>query len=261
MGQTGFLVLSAAVVAGVATGLVGNFIAASRLIYAMARDNVLPDWFGRLNGSRTPSNAILFILLTSLPIPLLGRTAISWIIDVTTIGATIAYAYTSVIAFLAAREEKNRLMEIAGAIGSLFSLMFFIYFMVPNFWTISAMATESFLILIVWSLLGFLFFRFVFHLGTRRRFGTSIVVWIALLFLIFFTSTMWLRQATHDTTRTVLGNLDSYYVEELEDHGVRPDETDQADAEYYLQKQMEIVNQSLTNHNLLQMVLITISLV
>ena len=71
---------------------------------------------------------------------------------------------------------------------------------------------------------------------------------------------MWLRQATHDTTRTVLGNLDSYYVEELEDHGVRLDETDQADAEYYLQKQMEIVNQSLTNHNLLQMVLITISL-
>ena len=260
MGQTGFLVLSAAVVAGVATGLVGNYIAASRLIYSMARDNVLPGWFGRLNSSRTPSNAILFILLASLPIPFLGRTAISWIIDVTTIGATIAYAYTSVIAFLAAREEKNRLMELAGAIGSLCSLMFFIYFMVPNFWTISAMATESFLILIVWSLLGFLFFRFVFHLDTRRRFGTSIVVWIALLFLIFFTSTMWLRQATHDTTRTVLGNLDSYYVEELVEHGVRLDGTDQADAEYYLQKQMEIVNQSLTNHNLLQMVLITISL-
>ena len=260
MGQTGFLLLAAAVVGGVVTGLVGNYVGASRLIYAMARDNVLPDWFGRLNASHTPSNAILFILLLSLPIPFFGRTAISWIIDVATIGATIAYAYTSVIAFLSAREEKNRLVEITGACGAAISVLFFAYFMVPNFWTISAMATESFLILIVWSLLGFLLFRFVFHLDTRRRFGTSIVVWIALLFLIFFTSTMWLRQATHDTTKTVLVNLDSYYSKELRDHGVAFDETDKADADYYLQKQMEIVNRSLTGHNLLQMGLIAAAL-
>ena len=260
MGQNGVFFLTAAVIGGVVTGLVGNYIAASRLIYSMTQDNILPDWFGKLNGSRTPSNAILFILLLSLPIPFFGRTAISWIIDVSTIGATIAYAYTSVIAFLAARQENNRLVEITGVVGAAVSVLFFAYFMVPNFWTISAMSTESYLILIVWSLLGFLFFRFVFHLDTRRRFGTSIVVWIVLLFLIFFTSTMWLRQATHDTTKTVLGNLDSYYAEELQEHGINFNATDQADAEYYLQKQMEIVNLSLTNHNLLQMTLIVIAL-
>ena len=260
MGQTGFYILTAAVIGGVVTGLVGNYIGASRLIYAMARDSVLPDWFGRLNGSHTPSNAVLFVLLLSLPIPFFGRTAISWIIDVATIGATIAYAYTSIIAFMSAREEKNRLVEITGVVGAAVSILFFAYFMVPNFWTISAMSTESYLILIVWSLLGFMFFRFVFHLDTRRRFGKSIVVWIVLLFLIFFTSTMWLRQATHDTTKTVLGNLDSYYAEELREHGVAFGATDIADADYYLQKQMEIVNLSLTNHNLLQMFLITVAL-
>ena len=260
MGQTGFYILTAAVVGGVVTGLVGNYIAASRLIYSMARDNILPDWFGRLNNLRAPSNAVLFILLLSLPIPFFGRTAISWIIDVATIGATIAYAYTSVVAFMAAREEKNRLVEITGVCGAAVSILFFAYFMVPNFWTISAMATESFLILIVWSLLGFLFFRFVFHLDTRRRFGKSIVVWIVLLFLIFFTSTMWLRQATHDTTKAVLVSLDSYYSEELREHGVAFDSTDAADADFYLQRQMEIVNRSLTNHNLLQMFLIAAAL-
>ena len=260
MGQTGFYILTAAVVGGVVTGLIGNYIGASRLIYAMARDSVLPAWFGRLNGSHTPSNAVFFVLLLSLPIPFFGRTAISWIIDVATIGATIAYAYTSVIAFISAREEKNRLVEITGVVGAAVSILFFAYFMVPNFWTISAMSTESYLILIVWSLLGFMLFRFVFHQDTRRRFGKSIVVWIVLLFLIFFTSTMWLRQATHDTTTAVLVSLDNYYAEELHEHGVAFDAADEADAVYYLQKQMEIVNISLTNHNLLQMFLIAVAL-
>ena len=260
MGETGLIILALTVVAGVVTGLVGNYIAASRLIYALTRDNLLPEWFGRLNTFQNPRNAIFFIMLLSLPIPFLGRTAINWIIDVNTIGATIDYAYTSIVAFTIAKKLGNTRVKITGAIGGVVSVMFFLYFMIPNFWVVSAMNTESYLILICWSILGFVFFRYIFSRDEARRFGKSTIVWIVLLFLIFFTSMMWLRETTHGITTTVLNSLSDYYVEELNEHGAALDQREKDDAEYYLQRQMDFVNASLTNKNILQMALITIAL-
>ena len=260
MGETGLIILALTVVAGVVTGLVGNYIAASRLIYALTRDNLLPEWFGRLNTFQNPRNAIFFIMLLSLPIPFLGRTAINWIIDVNTIGATIDYAYTSIVAFTIAKKLGNTRVKITGAIGGVVSVMFFLYFMIPNFWVVSAMNTESYLILICWSILGFVFFRYIFSRDEARRFGKSTIVWIVLLFLIFFTSMMWLRETTHGITTTVLNSLSDYYVEELNEHGAALDQREKDDAEYYLQRQMDFVNASLTNSNLLQMALIMIAL-
>ena len=260
MGNTGLIILAVTVVAAVITGLVGNYIAASRLIYALTRDDLLPNWFGKLNKYRTPKNAIIFIMLLSLPIPFLGRTAISWIIDVNTIGATIDYAYTSIVTFVMARRAGYRLGQITGAFGCLMSVTFFLYFMIPSFWVVSAMSTESYMILIAWSMLGFVFFRYIFRRDEQNRFGKSTVVWIALLFLIFFTSTMWLRQSSHETTQEVLTGLNDYYVEELNEHGILPSGADKKDSEYYLEQQMEYVNETLRNYNLLQIVIIVISL-
>ena len=261
MGNTGLIILAVTVVAAVITGLIGNYIAASRLIYALTRDDLLPDWFGKLNKYRTPKNAIIFIMLLSLPIPFLGRTAISWIIDVNTIGATIDYAYTSAVTFVLARKVGNLRAKITGAFGFIVSVTFFMYFMVPVFWTVSAMSTESYLILIWWSLLGFTFFRYIFKRdNTHRRFGKSTVIWMALLFLIFFTSTMWLRQSTHEATHEVLQNLNDYYVEELEEHAAPPNIIEKADSEYYLQSQMDNINFALTRNNLTQMAIITLTL-
>ena len=260
MGNTGLIILILAVMGGVITGLVGNYIAASRLIYALARDDLLPDWFGKLNKNRTPMNAVLFIMLLSLPIPLLGRTAIAWIIDVNTIGATIDYTYTSIVTIITARQVGKGLPQFTGVVGCVVSAIFFLYFMVPNVWSVSAMTTESYLILICWSILGFVFFRYVFHRDNERRFGKSTISWIALLFLIFFTSMLWVREATSDTAQTVLGNLNDYYTEELTEHGVAPTETEKADSQYYLNNQMALVSDSLTRHNLMQMALIAVAL-
>ena len=261
MGNTGLIILAVTVVAAVITGLVGNYIAASRLIYALTRDNLLPDWFGKLNISRTPKNAILFIMLLSIPIPFLGRTAISWIIDVNTIGATIDYAYTSAVTFVLARQYKDLKAKFTGLFGLIAAVVFFSYFMVPVFWTVSAMSTESYLILIWWSIQGFIFFRYIFKRdNAQRRFGKSTVVWMSLLFLIFFTSTMWLRQTTHETTQNVLNSLNDYYTEELIEHNAPPTDTEKADSTYYLQTQMDYVNSSLTRNNLTQMAIIMLTL-
>ena len=260
LGDTGLVILAVTCVCGVITGLVGNYIAASRLIFALTRDDLLPAWFGKLNENRTPMNAVLFIMLLSLPIPFLGRTAIAWIVDVNTIGATIDYTYTSLVTIITARTMGRGLPQITGAFGMVVSAIFFLYFMVPNVWTVAAMSTESYLILIVWSIFGFVFFRYIFQRDTARRFGKSTISWIALLFLIFFTSMLWVREATSSAAQTVLGNLREYYTEELNEHGIPPSPREKADSEFYLESQMEFVSSSLTQHNLMQMALITIAL-
>ena len=78
MGDAGFKLIGATVLGGIFTGILGNYIASSRLLYAMARDRMLPDWFGELNEYRVPRNAILFIMAVSVFVPFLGRTAIGW---------------------------------------------------------------------------------------------------------------------------------------------------------------------------------------
>ena len=260
IGDHGLVILGITVAAGIMTGLVGNMAAASRLLYSMAREQMLPERFGRLNRHGVPVAVIVFITLISLPITFFGRTAIGWIIDVNTVGAAIAYAYTCAAAGRAARREENRKVQAVAAVGLLISLFFTVYFLVPNFWSLTALATESYMILIVWSILGFFFFRHVFEKDTKQRFGQSAVVWIALLFLTFFVSMLWFREATQDTTRQVLDNLNEYNQSELRMHEVELDEQELLDTEYYLGKQIQLVDKALKRNSLIQMGVIFVAL-
>ena len=253
LGKTGTVILGFAALAGIITGLIGNTIAASRLMYTMSQDGILPRWFGYLNADATPSNAIAFLMAISVIVPFFGRTAIGWIIDVNTVGATIAYTYTSACAIAAARKDKNKLILATGIIGIVFSLIFFLYFMS---WSANAMSTESYLILAAWSILGFVYFRYVFAHDEEKKFGKSIVVWIVLLFLIFFTTLMWVKQATDDITETMAQNISEYYETKnaINDH-VMLEET-----EDYLRGQLNNADEKITRNSVIQMMLLMASL-
>lgn len=253
MGTAGLTLLGFTVLAGILTGLLGNLIAASRLLYAMAEENILPKWFGRLNREGIPQNAILALMCASLVIPFFGRTAIGWIVDVNTIGATIAYGYTSATAYVDARREGNRRVQSTGLVGLVVSIGFFLYFMASS---VGAMSTESYLILATWGILGFVFFRYVFSKDVTRRFGKSTVVWIGLLFLIFFTSLMWVRQATNRMTETVVTSISQYY----EERNPQTDPAAMADTEHYLQEQMARADRQLARNSVIQMGLIVAGL-
>ena len=248
LGDTGVVILGIAAFAGIITGLIGNFVAASRLIYSMAEDDILPKWFGRLDEDTTPRNALLVLMFVSIPVPFLGRTAIGWIVDVNTIGAIIAYAYTSAAAFAGARKDSNKKVQVTGLIGAFMSAVFFLYFMVLSSGT---MSTESYLILATWSILGFMYFRHVFARDKQRRFGKSTVVWIGLLFLIFFISLVWVKRATDEVTHEALENVNEYYKQEK----TIDDPVILADTEEYLAKQMDQVDRTLTRNSVIQMIL------
>ena len=196
LGGTGQAVLGAAALCAIFTGLIGNYIALSRLLCAMAGDGMIPGWIGELDAHQVPRKAILCIMGISVILPFFGRTAISWIVDVTTVGATIAYAFAAAAALKTARQENNRLHMGLGAAGLIVSVLFALEFLIPNLLSVKTLSTESYLILAAWGILGFAVFRVLLHRDRQRRMGRSIVAWIVLLALIIFTSSVWMRQTT-----------------------------------------------------------------
>jgi amino acid transporter len=85
MGSAGSVLLAVTCIGGIVTGLIGNFIASSRLLFAMAEDGIAPRKLAETSRGGIPRNAILVIMAVSVIIPFFGRTATSWIVDVTTV--------------------------------------------------------------------------------------------------------------------------------------------------------------------------------
>ena len=193
LGNTGSIILGFAALGGIFTGLIGNYIALSRLIDSLSEDGLVPGWIGEKKDF-VPRRAIIAIMIVSTIFPFLGRTAISWIVDVTTVGATIAYALASASAWKTAERENNKKYKIFGLIGMVVSVLFALEFLIPNIISISTLSTESYLILSLWSICGFLYFRIFLRLDHQRRMGKSIVSWVVLMGLIIFTSSVWMDQ-------------------------------------------------------------------
>ena len=196
LGTFGSALLGIAALCGIFTGLIGNFVALSRLLTSLADDRLLPGRIGETDSRHTPRRAIWCIFLLSVPLPFLGRTAISWIVDVTTVGATIAYAFASASAWKEARKQNLRLYRVTGMAGIIVSLLFALEFLIPNIISIKTLSTESYLILAAWGILGFAVFWYILRKDKNRRIGRSVVAWVVLLALIIFTSSVWMRQTT-----------------------------------------------------------------
>ena len=220
MGNLGVTILGAAALCGIFTGLIGNYIALSRLIKSISDDGMLPGWFGKLNNNCVPRNAILAILLVSVALPFFGRTAISWIVDVTTVGATIAYAYTSAAALKQAHKEVNSLYTATGCLGFAASMIFALIFLIPNMTSVKTLSMESYFILAAWGILGLVFFRRVFRKDKERRFGRSVAVWVVLLALIIYASSVWTTQETDKAIDRSIAPIQSYYTEKFTDAGM-----------------------------------------
>ena len=254
LGNLGVQIMGIAALAGILTGLIGNFVAASRLLYSMSDYGMLPKWFGEVNSRFIPMNALLFLMGISVLVPFLGRTAIGWIVDVNTIGAVIAYAYTSVDAYLIAKKEKNSRIMATGIAGFVLSILFFAYFMLIF---ADGMSTESYLILATWSILGFLCFRLIYDRDEKRRFGKSTIVWIVLLFLIFLTSLLWIKRATDEMTQQVVAEISFYY----EQHAGGRSVSEIEETENYIGNLLNKADLQITKNIIVQMSLNVVSLV
>ena len=214
LGKAGTALFTATIVGAVFTNLVGNMVVASRLAAAMTDAGAFPKWLGRRDGRGEPRNAIVFFAGVSCLVPFLGRTAIGFIVDVSTIGAIIAYAYTSAAAYKEARADGNGTTKVVGLLGLVLSVTTCLLFAVPSYFADTMMATESYLILILWCIFGFLYYlSFVLRRDRRDRYGRSTAVWLGLVMLILFMSHMWVRQGIHNATKRALEELSGFVAE------------------------------------------------
>ena len=210
LGPWGLAVIGGSMLAGQLTAIFATYIALSRLTRAMAEDFMLPKWLGRSNREGTPVNAIITVMCISIPMPFLGRTVTGWPVDLSNLGAAIAYCYISAASFTHLRRDPaggHLAGKAAGLFGIVMSAVFCLLMLVPNYLSGSSLATESYLLLAIWCFIGFLFYRRVFIQDTRGLLGRSTVVWISVLIGIFFSSLMWFRLTVCDSAEFAFGSL------------------------------------------------------
>ncbi len=162
LGVFGKVLIGVAVSCAVLSGIMGFYLASSRLMYSMSKDGYLPAVFGKINGRYgTPINAIIFCLIISLSGPILGREALGWFVDMSAIGASMGFFFTSASAFKKMRADKdgNRFFKAMAVLGMIFSVIFMILQLIPipglngvHF------GKESYLMLLVWIAIGVVFY-------------------------------------------------------------------------------------------------------
>ena len=216
-GNTGVAVLLVALFGVILTSLIGNTTALSRLLFAMGRDGDIMPNFANLNSNHIPANAVFAIGAISILIPFLGRTAIGWIVDVTTLGSTIIYGFASYTVYQAARERGDNREIITGIAGAVLMTIFAALLLIPSLITANAMASESYILFTLWAVLGLIYFRSMVLKDRDQRYGQSVIVWVILLLLVLFASMMWVSRATQRTTDAAMTEIHKYYQENTKD--------------------------------------------
>lgn len=162
LGVPGKILVGTAVSCAVLSGIMGFYLASSRLMYSMSRDGYLPKWFGVIDKKHgTPKNALIFCILISLSGPILGREALGWFVDMSSIGASIGFFFTCASSIVTMRRDGDDtlFLKCVAWLGAIASLIFIILQLVPipglegvHF------CMESYILLIVWTVLGIAFY-------------------------------------------------------------------------------------------------------
>ena len=162
LGTLGKTLVGLAVSCAVLSGIMGFYLASSRLMYSMSRDGYLPKSFGVIDEKYgTPKKALIFCILVSLSGPILGREALGWFVDMSAIGASIGFFFTSVSSLVTMKRDNDGTvgLKIMATFGAIFSVFFVILQLVP----IPGLSgvhfcNESYLLLVVWIVIGCIFF-------------------------------------------------------------------------------------------------------
>ncbi len=161
-GTIGLGVLTIAIVMGIFTGLNGFLLSASRLLFSMGRSGIMPSVFSKLHHRyKTPYVAIIFLVAITLIAPWLGRTALTWIVDMSSTGVSIAYFVTCLSAAKLFSFDKNSrtygpVYKIFAIVGSVIAFIFLMLLLLPI--SPASLSLPSHIALGGWTILGLIFF-------------------------------------------------------------------------------------------------------
>src|SRR5690625_3184560 len=177
LGPLGLVILVVALSMGIFTGLNGFILAGSRLLFSMARAKILPDVFGKLHPKhKTPHVAIIFTVIVSAVAPWFGREALVWVVDMSSIGVSIAYFYTCYTSFYLfkwsevglidpAKQIVSPMKKFISLVGMIASLIFIGLLLIPG--SPAFLGIESRIALGIWIVIGI-----VFYFMKRKEFNS-----------------------------------------------------------------------------------------
>lgn len=153
---------------GMATGSLGMAMGCSRIIFAMGRGGLLPQWLGEVNKNGVPANALTMTLILTMAFGWLGKGAMLWLLDTGGVYVGLSWILTVLCMYKIRRlyphhprpyQTKFGWLPCIGALGALgiIAMTF-----VPN--TSMSLQKPEYYILILWLILGTLFYL----LYTRR---------------------------------------------------------------------------------------------
>lgn len=162
LGAFGKVLIGIGVSCAVLSGIMGFYLASSRLMFSMSREGYLPRWFGVVDTKHgTPKNAMIFCIIISLSGPVLGREALGWFVDMCAIGASIGYFFTCAATLVTIKRDQDGtlFLKAMATVGVFFSAAFIVLQLVP----IPGLSgvhfgKQSYMLLVVWVILGILFY-------------------------------------------------------------------------------------------------------
>ncbi len=188
MGPFGLAVMAATAAAAILTGIIGGYRATTRVLSTMAEDHILSERF------QNTTYAIVFIMIISIVLSFWGRNTLNWFVDLTSLGAIVAYGYTSAAAWKIAKSENNKRTVMTGAAGTAISLVFVLVQLVPRLSAMEAMGSEAFFLLALWCLLGFVFYWRTINNSTMTEYSGMSASGTVLFALLIYSSMMWLAK-------------------------------------------------------------------
>ncbi len=188
LGTAGLAAMVVTAAAAILTGIIGGYRAAMRVLSTMAEDRILSEEFSKT------SYSIVFIMVISIALSLLGRNTLNWFVDLTSFGAIVGFGYSSAAAWKLASAEENRRNALTGMAGTLLSALFVTVQIVPRLTALDAMGSEAFLLLSLWCLLGFVFYWRTVNHSTLTEYSGLSVSGIVLFALLIYSSLMWLAK-------------------------------------------------------------------
>ena len=186
MGSAGLAIMTMTAIAAILTGIIGGYRATTRVLSTMAEDRILSEMFSKTTYS------ILFIMVISIVLSLFGGKTLDWFVDLTSFGAIVGFGYTSAAAYKIGKMEENKRIVKTGMLGTIISVIFVFVQLVPNTAAMEAMNRESFLLLSLWCLLGFVFYWRTVNRSTLTEYSGMSTSGVVLFSLLLYSALMWI---------------------------------------------------------------------
>ncbi len=159
MGKIGVIIITLAICMAIGTGINGFYLASSRLMFGMSREDMLPKVYSRVSErSGVPSACIIFVMIGCCICPFFGRNVLGWVIDMCSVGTAVGFFFTCASAYKLVKkdkEEKKGFSPILAILGCVISASVVLLLVVPI--SPARMSVQSHIALFIWVVLGVFF--------------------------------------------------------------------------------------------------------